>query len=88
MVRGNRGRKIGGSTREEARREECEKEACREEGREEGGEVTDEAAKSEKSVHEMTAEDILNSDTYATASALKKEFNGVYVDEVYKGRAT
>jgi len=50
--------------------------------------VTDEAAKSEKSVHEMTAEDILNSDTYATASALKKEFNGVYVDEVYKGRAT
>jgi hypothetical protein len=49
--------------------------------------VTDEAAKPEKSVHEMTVEDILNSDTYVTASALKKRFNGVYVDEVYKGRA-
>jgi hypothetical protein len=49
--------------------------------------VTDEAAKPEKSVHEMTVEDILNKDTYVTASALKKGFNGVYVDEVYKGRA-
>jgi len=39
--------------------------------------VTDEAAKPEKSVHEMTVEDILNSDTYVTASALKKGFNGV-----------
>src|SRR5262245_48952671 len=87
MVRGNRRRKIGASTREEAGCEECEKEACREEGHEEGGEVTDQAAKSEKSVHEMTVEDILNSDTYVTASALKKGFNGVYVVEVYKGRA-
>ena len=49
--------------------------------------MTDEAAKPEKSVHEMTVEAILNSDTYVTASALKKGFNGVYVDEVYKGRA-
>jgi len=49
--------------------------------------VTDEAAKPEKSVHEMTVEDILNSDTYVIASALKKGFNRVYVDEVYKGRA-
>ena len=49
--------------------------------------MTDQAAKPEKSVHEMTVEDILNSDTYVTASALKKGFNGVYLDEVCKGRA-
>ena len=29
--------------------------------------MTDEAAKPEKSAHEMTVEDILNSDTYVTA---------------------
>jgi hypothetical protein len=40
--------------------------------------VTDEAAKPEKSVHEMTVEDILNSDTYVTAFKefwlLRREF--------------
>jgi hypothetical protein len=35
----------------------------------------------------MSVEDILRSGTYVTASALKKGGNGVYVDEVYKGRA-
>ena len=34
----------------------------------------------------MTVEGILCSDTYVTASALKKGPNGVYVNEVYKGR--
>jgi hypothetical protein len=36
---------------------------------------------------EMSVEDILNRDTYVSASALKKGSNGVYVDEVYTGRA-
>jgi len=36
---------------------------------------------------QMTVEDILDSDTHVTAAALKTAFNGVYVDEVYKGRA-
>ncbi len=49
--------------------------------------MTDEAAKPAKNVHEMTVEDILNRDNYVTASALKKGVNGVYFDEVYKGRA-
>ena len=34
----------------------------------------------------MTVEGILHSDTYVTASALKKGETGVYVDEVYRGR--
>jgi hypothetical protein len=45
------------------------------------------AASPKKSAREMTVEDILNRDTYISASAPKKGFNGVYVDEVYKGRA-
>jgi hypothetical protein len=52
--------------------------------------MTDEsniAAKPKKSVPEISVEDILNRDTYVSASALKKGSNGVYVDEVYKGRA-
>ena len=36
--------------------------------------MTDEAAKPEKSVHEMTIEDILNSDTYVMACEFCSEF--------------
>jgi len=50
-------------------------------------EPNDKAARLMKRVCEMTVEDILDSDTYVTASALKKGVKGVYVDEVYKGRA-
>jgi hypothetical protein len=35
----------------------------------------------------MRVEDILNSDTEVSAAALRTAFNGVCVDEVYKGRA-
>jgi hypothetical protein len=35
---------------------------------------------------EVTVEGILHSDTYVTASALKKGGDGVYVNEVYQGR--
>jgi hypothetical protein len=34
----------------------------------------------------MRVEDILNSDTEVSAAALRTAFNGLYVDEVYKGR--
>ncbi len=36
---------------------------------------------------EMRVEDILNSDTYISAAALGTALNGVYLTEVYKGRA-
>jgi len=52
-----------------------------------GDEFDNRAAGTKKSAREMTVEDILYLDTYVRASALKKGFNGVYVDEVYKGRA-
>jgi hypothetical protein len=35
----------------------------------------------------MRIEDILNSDAEVSAAALRTAFNGVYVAEVYKGRA-
>jgi hypothetical protein len=45
------------------------------------------AATQKKKARELTVEDILNRNTYVSASKLKKGVNGVYVDEVYKGRA-
>jgi hypothetical protein len=35
----------------------------------------------------MTVEGILDADTQVTAAALNSAFNGVHVNEVYKGRA-
>src|SRR5262245_33324284 len=35
---------------------------------------------------EMTVDEILNTDQEIIAAALKTAFNGVYLDEVYKGR--
>jgi hypothetical protein len=47
----------------------------------------DKAVAQKKTAREMTVENILNRDTYVTASALKKGPYGVFVDEVYKSRA-
>jgi hypothetical protein len=44
------------------------------------------AATQKKNARELTVEDILNRNTYGSASKLKKGVNGVYVDEIYKGR--
>jgi hypothetical protein len=49
-------------------------------------ELDNRAARPQKSAREMTVEGILCSDTYVTASTLKKGPNGVYVNEVYHGR--